>query len=157
MKTTKSFLNEEVRQRHTAQRELLLDMIREADGHMDATELYERARETQPRLSLSTVYRSLSLFKKLGLVDEHRFNDARHYYETKTRSRHQHLVCLGCGEVYEFHYPSAGRLRTKVSKDSGFEVVDTEVRLMGYCPKCQRRSAASEIDAEAAQRLAGRR
>ena len=54
MKTRKSFLNEEVRQRHTAQRELLLDLIREADGHMDATQLYERGREKQPRLSLST-------------------------------------------------------------------------------------------------------
>lgn len=157
MKTTKTCLNEEVRQRHTAQRELLLDLIREADGHMDATKLYECARERQPRLSLSTVYRSLSLFKKLGLVDEHRFNNARHYYETKARSRHQHLVCLGCGEVYEFHCPSAGRLRTKVSKDSGFEVVDTEVRLVGYCPKCQRRSAASGIDAEAEQQPLKRR
>ena len=149
MKKTKSFVNSEARQRHTAQRELLLDLIREADGHMDATELYERAREKQPRLSLSTVYRSLSLFKKLGLVDEHRFDDARHCYETKARSHHQHLICLDCGKVYEFQCPSAETLKNKVSKDSGFEVVDTEVRLVGYCPKCQSRLATSKTDTEA--------
>ena len=91
---TKSFLNGEVGQRHTAQREMLLALIRQAEGHMDATELYERARERQPHLSLSTVYRNLSLFNKLGLVDEHQFNDARRYYEAKAGSQHQHLVCL---------------------------------------------------------------
>jgi Fur family ferric uptake transcriptional regulator len=157
MKRINNLFNGEAKHRHTAQRELLLDLIREADGHVDATELHGRARERQPHLSLPTVYRSLSLFKKLGLVDEHHFNDARRYYETKARSHHQHLVCLGCGEVYEFHCPSTGRLRTKVSKDSGFEVVDTEVRLTGYCPKCQRRLSTTESDTETKQQLAGRR
>jgi len=157
MTITESSLDQETKQRHTTQRELLLDLIREADGHMDATELCKRARERQPRLSLSTVYRSLSLFKKLGLVDEHRFNDARRYYETKARSHHQHLVCLDCGKVYEFHCPSAGRLRTKVSRDSGFDVVDTEVRLAGYCPECRRRSSTSGTDTEAKEQLSERR
>lgn len=157
MKRTDSFLNEEVRQRHTVQRELLLNLIRQTNGHMDATELYERARERQPRLSLSTVYRNLGLFKKLGLVDEHQFSDARRYYEAKARNRHQHLVCLGCGEVFEFECPSAERLRTKISQDSGFEVVDTEVRLVGYCPKCQRQLSSSETSIETNQQVTGRR
>ena len=150
-------MNGEVRQRHTAQRELLLGLIREADGHIDATGLYERARERRPRLSLSTVYRNLSLFKKLGLVDEHQFADVRRYYEPRTRSHHQHLVCLGCGEVFEFNCPCAETLHTKISSDSGFEVLDTEVRLIGYCPGCQRRLSFSESDAGIKQQVAARR
>ena len=153
MKRTESSLDQETKRRHTARRELLLDIIREADGHVDATELCNAARERQPRLSASTVYRSLSLFKKLGLVDDHRFDDARRYYETKARSHHQHLVCLDCGKVYEFHCPSTEKLRTKVSRDSGFDVVDTEVRLARYCPECRRRSSTSATDTEAKQQL----
>ena len=144
-------------QRSTAQRELLLRLIHEFHGHVDASELYERARERQPRLSLSTVYRNLSLFKQLGIVDEHQFTDGRRYYEPKTRRHHQHLVCVGCGDVFEFNCPSARRLRTKISNDSGFDIVDTEVRLIGYCPKCQRQLSSSKNEGETKQQVAGRR
>lgn len=157
MRTATSYLNGKPGQRYTAQRELLLGLIRQTDGHVDATELYKRAREWRPRLSLSTVYRNLSLFKQLGIVDAHQFTDGRRYYEPKTRSHHQHLVCLGCGDVFEFHCPSAERLRTKISNDSGFDIIDTEVRLIGYCPKCHRQLSSTGSAAEIRQQAAERR
>ena len=157
MRTARSYLNGKPGQRSTTQRELLLGLIRASHGHMDASALYERARERQPHLSLSTVYRNLSLFKQLGIVDEHQFTDGRRYYEPKTRRHHQHLVCVGCGDVFEFHCPSAERLRIKISNDSGFDIVDTEVRLIGYCPKCQRQLSSSGNEGETKQQVAGRR
>ena len=53
----------------TLQRQLLLDTLREAKGHLDARELYRQAMEKDPRISLATVYRNLRLFKELELVD----------------------------------------------------------------------------------------
>ena len=126
-----------IRQRHTAQRELLLKVLSETKEHLDADKLYRKARQRQPSLSLSTVYRNLELFKRLGLVEDHQLDGMRRHYEAKAKTRHHHLVCLGCGRILEFSCPSTGRMKSRIAKAEGFKVIDIEVRLLGYCPECQ--------------------
>lgn len=125
--------------RVTSQRALILEIIRHGQGHLDADEVYRRGREKQPRLSLSTVYRTLRLFKKLGLVEEVHFDDAHHHYETKPSSEHHHLICLGCGRVIEFQYPLTRYVKRNVPEAKDFKIVDTEVRMTGYCSECYQR------------------
>jgi Fur family ferric uptake transcriptional regulator len=149
-------INIEPGKRITAQRQMLLEILREADGHLDADELYQRARHKQPSLSLSTVYRSLKLFKELGLVEEHQFDGARRHYEPK-QGGHHHLVCLGCGRIIEFRCPTTERLKAKIGREEGFEVTEAEVRLAGYCPKCRQRLAESGAAAESKQKTGDRR
>ena len=123
--------------RATNQRALLLEIIHQGEGHLDADEIHRRARETQPRISLSTVYRSLQAFKKLGLVEEVHFDETHHHYEVKPSSEHYHLVCLGCGKVIEFHYPLSRYIKRNVAETKDFEIVSTEIRMTGYCPRCR--------------------
>ena len=123
--------------RFTKQRALILEIIRQGEGHQDADELYRRARQKKPQLSLSTVYRSLQMFKKLGLIEEVHFDETHHHYEVKPSSEHHHLVCLNCGKVIEFHYPVSRYLKRNVAETKEFEIVNTEVRMTGYCPGCQ--------------------
>ena len=123
--------------RVTNQRALLLEIIRQGEGHLDAFELYRRAREKQPRLSLSTVYRALQKFKKLGLVEEVHFDETHHHYEVKPSSEHHHLVCLGCGRVIEFHYPLARQVKRNVPEAKDFDIIGTELRMTGYCSRCR--------------------
>jgi len=123
--------------RVTGQRALILEIIRHGQGHLDADEVYRRARDKQSRLSLSTVYRSLRLFKKLGLVEELHFDDAHHHYEVKPPAEHHHLVCLGCGQVIEFHYPLSRYVKRNVPEAKEFNVVETEIRMTGYCSRCR--------------------
>ncbi len=123
--------------RVTKQRALILEIIRRGRGHLDADEVYRRAREKQPRLSLSTVYRTLQLLKRLGLVEEVHFDEAHHHYEVKPSAEHHHLVCLGCGKVIEFRYPLARYVKRNVTEAKDFEIVDTEIRMTGYCFKCR--------------------
>ena len=123
--------------RVTSQRALLLELIRQGQGHLDADELYRRAREKQPRLSLSTVYRTLQLLKRLGLVEELHFDEDHHHYEVKPPAEHHHLVCLGCGKVVEFHNPLSRYIKKNVPEAKGFEIIDTELRMTGYCPGCR--------------------
>ena len=123
--------------RVTRQRALLLDIIRQGGEHLDAFELYRRAREKESRLNLSTVYRALQKFKELGLVKEAHLDDTHHHYEVKQASEHHHLVCLGCGRIIEFRYPLARQIKKNVTAVKGFDIVDTEVRMTGYCPKCR--------------------
>jgi Fur family ferric uptake transcriptional regulator len=124
--------------RFTHQRALIMEIIRKGRGHLDADEIYRRAREKEPRLSLSTVYRTLQMLKKLGLVEELHFDEEHHHYEVKLSVEHHHLVCLGCGRVIEFRYPLSRYLRKKIPEAKDFDITETEIRMTGYCAKCRR-------------------
>jgi len=124
--------------RVTSQRALILEIIRHGQGHLDADEIYRQARDKQPRLSLSTVYRTLQVLKKLGLVEELHFDETHHHYEVKPSSEHHHLVCLGCGKVVEFKCPLSPRMKVNIAREKGFEITGTEIRMTGYCSKCRR-------------------
>jgi Fur family ferric uptake transcriptional regulator len=125
-------------QRNTSQRRLLLDLLNQSEGHLDADELFRLAKEREPRISLSTVYRNLSLFKELGLIQERHLADEHHHYEVKGKREHYHLVCLNCGTVVEFQSPLAKRMKEDISKSTGFEILDGDIRLNGYCERCCR-------------------
>jgi len=121
----------------TAQRRLLLELLRDAEGHIDAKALYRRASAKDESISPSTVYRTLNLFKELGLVDEMRLGKVRCYYEIKQSQGHQHLVCQGCGKVIEFQNPHFKKLINAVQREHGFNVKKAELYLEGYCPGCE--------------------
>jgi len=126
-------------QRVTAQRALLLELLDRSSRHLDADELYRRAREDYPRISLSTIYRNLQLFKKLGLIEEHHFAEEHHHYEVKSVAEHQHLLCLNCGKIVEFACPLSQEFKEGVGKRYGFDVTGVEVRMTGLCSSCRRK------------------
>ena len=121
----------------TVQRRLLLELLHDAEGHIDAKELYRRASVRDASISPATVYRSLNLFKESGLVDEMRLGKVRCYYEIKQSPGHQHLVCQGCGKLIEFQNPHFQKLIEAVRREHGFNVTKAELYLEGYCPKCE--------------------
>ena len=123
--------------RSTSQRALILDVIRRGQGHLDADEVYQKARKKHPRLSLSTVYRTLQTLKELGLIEEVHFDETHHHYEIKPATAHHHLVCAGCGKIVEFECPLSEKMKEDVSREHNFAVINTEVRMTGYCPDCR--------------------
>ncbi len=126
--------------RVTSQRALILEIIQHGQGHLDVDEIHRRAHDRQPRLSLSTVYRTIQVLKKLGLVEEVHIDATRHHYEAKQATDHYHLVCLGCGRVIEFSYPLVRQIKKSVTEAKGFDIVNDELRATGYCPKCRAKS-----------------
>lgn len=123
----------------TAQRRLLLKLIRDAQVHIDAKELYRRAIGKDQSISLGTVYRNLHLFKELGLVNERRLGQAQCYYEIKQTPEHHHLVCQCCGKIVDFESPLIGKLVDKVQHENGFNVTKVELYLEGYCAECEKK------------------
>lgn len=123
----------------TNQRRLLLELLRDAQEHIDAKELYRRASIRDESISPATVYRSLNLFKALGLVDEIRLGKIRCCYEIKQSSEHQHLVCQECGKVMEFQNPYFKKLIKAVQREHAFKITKAELYLEGYCPECEER------------------
>lgn len=124
--------------RMTAQRKLLLEIIRDAGSdHLDADELFRRAREREPRISLSTVYRNLNLLSSLGVVTQDDFSQDHRHYEINTAPGHHHLVCRRCGEIFEFESPLTETMKQAVQEASHFEITDVRVTMQGLCPSCQ--------------------
>ncbi len=119
----------------TRQRQLLLEVMSEAKGHINAKELFNLAAARDNSISQATVYRSLSLFKQQGLIDEKHLGQAQCLYEMKGKIQHQHLVCSRCGKVIEFGCP-LNEIVEKVKNEHGFIVTKAEVYFEGYCANC---------------------
>lgn len=139
------------RRRVTEQRRLLLEIIRTHGEHLDADQIYALARQQNPRLSLSTVYRTLSLLRDLGLVDEVHLGEDHHHYELKPAAAHHHLICRGCGRVAEFSTFLADELAGSVGEAYGYDVQEVRIELMGLCAGC--RDAQEQEAAAGAPRL----
>ncbi len=126
--------------RLTRQRQILLDLIDSSGKHLDAEQLYRMARERDPKLNRVTVYRTLKLLKESGLVDEldlMHYDGDQHYYETRRKQEHAHVVCLSCGKVEEFFGDPLQKLRRQVENTLGYEVAIARTEIGGYCPTCQ--------------------
>lgn len=126
--------------RMTHQRRLLVEIIQSADGHLDALDLWDRARKRDATLNKVTVYRTLTLLKKHGLVDELdllHLRGGRHYYEARTTRDHIHLACLKCGRIQEFESAHFEKLKGQIERERSFHIAVVRVEAGGYCDKCQ--------------------
>jgi Fur family ferric uptake transcriptional regulator len=126
--------------RLTRQRKILLDLIDHSGKHLDAESLYQLAKEKDPKLNRVTVYRTLKLLKEGGLVDEldlMHYGGDQHYYETRLKQEHAHVVCLRCGKVEEFFGEPLQKLRRQVESHLGFQILVARTEIGGYCPNCQ--------------------
>jgi Fur family ferric uptake transcriptional regulator len=130
--------------RLTRQRQILLDLIDKTGQHLDAERLYQLAREQDPKLNRVTVYRTLKLLKEEGLVDEldlmHQAGE-QHFYETRQKQEHAHIICLSCGIVEEYFGDPLKKLRREIETTFGFNILLTRTEVGGYCSHCQARRA----------------
>lgn len=122
--------------RLTSQRRLVLGVLRESDGHLDADMIYNRAKAHDPCISLATVYRTLSLLKEMNLIEEHRLGEEHSHYEAIRDEPHYHFTCRECGQVIEFDTPLVEKISQKVSEQEGVQITDAHLHLIGYCARC---------------------
>lgn len=123
--------------RITRQRRVLLEVLEESREHLDAEALYERARQRVPRLSLATVYRTLAVLKRMGLVAEHSLGESHGHFEAVQAGHHYHFTCLGCGEVMEFDAPQIEDALRELAARANLEVRNVHFFVTGYCARCR--------------------
>ncbi len=137
--------------RLTRQRQILLDLIEKTSLHLDAEQLYRLAKQRDPKLNRVTVYRTIKMLKETGLVDEldlMHWSGDQHYYETRLKQEHAHVICLRCGRVEEFFGEPLQRLRRQIESHFGFQILIARTEVGGYCAHC-RMLRAREIQAAA--------
>jgi Fe2+ or Zn2+ uptake regulation protein len=118
--------------RLTTQRRVVVEIIQNADQHLDAASLLQLAKRSDPNIDRATVYRTLELLKKYRLVDEldlMHLQGEKHYYEVKTRRDHIHLACFSCGQIEEFTSTMFDQLKEEVSKQAGFSIRVTRLEV----------------------------
>ena len=119
------------------QMQLILESIRKSCGLIDAKKLYQLVSKKDDTVSLATVYRSLALIKKVGLIDEHRLGKSRCCYELKQSLEHQHMLCKCCEKVFDFESPLITELIKTIQDKQGFNIEKVELCLQGTCRICQ--------------------
>ncbi len=125
--------------RLTRQRRVILQVMDDAEQHLDVDQILERAQKIDSGVALVTVYRTIDLLKKHGLIDEldllHLRGD-RHYYESHGPRDHIHVACLGCGKVREFESRLYEQLKQQIARDFDMKVTVSRTEVGGYCADC---------------------
>lgn len=115
----------------TGQRRVIARILSEADDHPDVEEVYRRAVERDPGISLSTVYRTVRLLEDEGIVERHDFGDGRARYEPSGHQHHDHLIDVTTGDVIEFTNEDIERLQERVASELGFRLIGHRLELFG--------------------------
>lgn len=128
----------------TNQRQIILQIFLDSkENHMSAEDVFGRVKDGYPDIGLATVYRSLELFTSLDILKKLDFGDGRSRYELndpQPHHSHHHLICLGCGKVVEFTYDFLEGMKEEIKKHDGFQVVDSQLKVYGYCRECQKQN-----------------
>jgi Fur family ferric uptake transcriptional regulator len=128
--------------RMTQQRRAILSVMEMAKKHLDAAQLLRKAQRLDASVDRSTVYRTLQLLKRQGLIDEldlMHIHGEGHYYERKLNRDHIHMACLRCGKISEFVSDMFEKLKRQVASDCRFRIVVSRLEIGGYCNTCQKR------------------
>jgi Fur family ferric uptake transcriptional regulator len=117
--------------RITGPRKLIATVIADARDHPDAAEVHRRVVRIDPRISLSTVYRTLKLFAERGLIEQHSFVGGRARVEAVAAAHHDHLIDVDSGKVIEFRSDEIERLQAEIARRHGYELTGHRLELYG--------------------------
>jgi len=124
--------------RLTPQRLMILKSVEDAAGHISAEEIHDQVRARYPQMNISTVYRTLELVKKLGLVTETDLGDGRVRYHCMGKgSHHHHLVCEKCGEIIDMEESVLSPLWAEIQQKHDFKVSMKHLAFFGRCARCR--------------------
>lgn len=117
----------------TENRRLVARVIAESSDHPDVEEVYGRASKINPKIGIATVYRAVNMFEELGVIAKHDFGGRgrARYEKLEAEDHHDHLIDITTDEVHEFFSEELEKLKEKVARDHGFELVGHKLEL--YC------------------------
>jgi Fur family transcriptional regulator, peroxide stress response regulator len=119
----------------TKQREVVLQVIRKADEHLTANEIFAAARRLLPSISFATVYNSLRYLKEAGHIAEIQFGSGASRFDRMT-TRHDHAICTRCGKLVDIEMDLPDEFVTRATRVSKFKPESIEFTLRGLCPDC---------------------
>lgn len=117
--------------RLTDQRRIIARVLSQSDDHPDVETVYRRASDIDPKINISTVYRTLKLLEDANILERHDFGAGRARYEQHSDDHHDHLVDIQSGQVVEFRCEEIERLQKEVAESLGYTLIEHKLEL--YC------------------------
>ena len=126
----------------TPQRKVVLEVFLDNENaHLSAEDVRGMLRDRDSDIGLATVYRTLELMCDLGILQKMDFGDGCSRYELNLTEpnahQHHHLICRGCGKVFEFSDDLMDELEDTIAEKCKFKILDHQVKFFGYCEECQ--------------------
>ncbi|MFC1941219.1 Fur family transcriptional regulator [Chloroflexota bacterium] len=122
----------------TPQRQAVIKLIASSQGHLTPAAIYEKVHQDHPNVGLVTIYRTLEILDKLGLICEvHAGGNCRSYLARRPSEHHHHLICSNCGRVDDFTDCNLSELEQSLSKNSGFRIDGHLLEFIGLCRNCR--------------------
>lgn len=120
--------------KQTRQRDQILEVFFGAGGHVSIEDLLGRVQVKMPGVGYATVYRTMKLFSEAGLAHERHFQDGQTRYEPVVADEHHdHLICAGCGQIYEFEDPVIEQRQSDLARAHGMRVTSHRHEIYGQC------------------------
>ncbi len=134
--------------RKTIARKMVLDILSRTKKHLSTQEIYQKIYKKYPSIGMTTIYRTLELFTKLGIVSKYDFGDGRSRYELKEKQEekkhHHHLICIQCNKVIDYtdfmdeEVKMIEKLEKAFSEKYKFEIKNHQIFFYGLCEKCRK-------------------
>jgi Fur family ferric uptake transcriptional regulator len=122
----------------TPERNVILQEVFERHDHFEAESLLASIRKKGKRTSRATIYRTLELLVKCGLLEVVDLGgNSQHYEHTVGHQHHDHLICERCGRIIEFTHIPLERLKDKVCQEMNFDGRSHTLKIFGICDRCQ--------------------
>ncbi|HEV2147824.1 MAG TPA: Fur family transcriptional regulator [Longimicrobiaceae bacterium] len=123
----------------TQQREVVADVVFNSSEHLSVEEIEAQLRSRGERIGKATIYRTMEILVRSGLVEEHDFGEGFKRYEHLFGQQpvHEHLICTHCARVTEFERPEIGRIEEEVARQHGFLPTRHRLEIYGLCADCQ--------------------
>jgi len=127
------------RLKYTTQRELILKIIYDNQGHFTPEDIYNLIKESYPKIKIgiATVYRTLTLLEDANIVSSISFGAQGKKYEFGLKEHHDHLVCLECGGIEEFFDDTIEKQQEEIAQQFNFKMTNHVMKITGICEACQ--------------------
>ena len=133
--------------RWTGPRETILQLLSQTPKHMSAKEMYAAIHKHYPGIGLTTIYRTLDLLTRMGLIHKFSFGDGHNRYEfisDERKKHHHHLICNNCGKIFDYREFEEEELalvkktQERLAKKYDFQIEGHNIEFLGLCKICQK-------------------
>ena len=120
----------------TPQRVTIIKVVVGSNEHLTPTAIYKKVHRIDPDIGEVTVYRTLNILEKMGVVCLLHTGDNTHSYIVSPTEHHDHIICSDCGRVVNFLHCNLAELEERLSTETGFAIKEHHLDFYGKCQEC---------------------